>query len=567
MSQNQKGFLSLKKLIGLIVVLAIAATLAMAMNGKSDKVSMDGFSLAEVRRGDLVIDVLEPGSLDAEESQEIECEVEGQTQIIYIVPEGTIISATDVLEEKVLVELDSSDLRDNEDRQSMSVQSASASYTDAKESYLIQLKQNESDLKGAELKVKFGLMDLEKYVGKELAQILVDGNVKNIPDLINHPGLGGEGLQQKKKLESDIDLADEDNLLADEKLNWTRRLAGKGYETEEKLKADELALKRSVIKQEQSKTDLELFKRYEFPKQVEKLYSDFQEAERELERTEAKCRSQLAKAEAKLMSAESQFKNEVDRLEKVQEQLKKCIIVATKPGLVVYDSDRYGNSRIAEGEMVRERQNIIKIPNTTAMIAKTNIHESVITKVKADQKAVVTVDAIPNIEFSGEVKKVALLPDSQNRWLNPNLKVFETVVTLDDNPPELKPEMSAQVQIIIDVLRDVVYIPVQAVTTLNQETFCYAMTPSGPEKRLLDVGQYNDKFMEVKSGLESGEEVVLNYAKLLPKGISQVAKVEDAKESDEDGEETRSESNTTNEEEQPKKKGRPDGASGGPRPR
>jgi ABC-type Zn uptake system ZnuABC Zn-binding protein ZnuA len=43
----------------------------------------------------------------------------------------------------------------------------------------------------------------------------------------------------------------------------------------------------------------------EFPKQAEKFLSDYQEAQRELERTQARARSQLAQAKAKLTSADA----------------------------------------------------------------------------------------------------------------------------------------------------------------------------------------------------------------------------------------------------------------------
>ena len=65
------------------------------------------------RRGPLAINVLEGGSLQALESQEAKCEVRvgyQGTKILRIVEEGYLVTEEDVKTNKVLVELDSSDL-------------------------------------------------------------------------------------------------------------------------------------------------------------------------------------------------------------------------------------------------------------------------------------------------------------------------------------------------------------------------------------------------------------------------------------------------------------------------
>ena len=367
-----------------LVVIAFVGLLAIAMSGEK---SMEGevLTTGPVTQGDLIIDVLESGSLEAKESQVIKSEVEGQTTIISLIPEGTILSATDVENGRVLAELDSSDLREKAEKQVISVQSASATYTDAKESYTIQEKQNESNLKAAQLKVKFAKMDLEKYVGSEIAALLVEEQV-SVSDLIGREDLGGEALQKERKLLSDIDVAGEEVSLATDKLNWTRQLEEKGYETADKLRADELALKRQEISKEQARTAQKLFTKYEFPKETEKLLSDYQEAVREQERTVAKCRAEIAKAEARLTSNEMNYMSEKARLDKLEEQIEKCTIRATKPGLVVYAGGEHywRDDRIEEGAQIRERQDMIKIPNTDVMLAKTKVHESMVAKVKED---------------------------------------------------------------------------------------------------------------------------------------------------------------------------------------
>ena len=120
------------------------------------------------RRGPLEINVLEGGSLQALESQEVKCEVRvgyQGTKILRIVEEGYQVTDEDVKTNKVLVELDSSDLEKQISQQEIEYQQAVASLIDAQQDYEIQLNQNQSDIKTAEQKARFGRMDFDKFLG------------------------------------------------------------------------------------------------------------------------------------------------------------------------------------------------------------------------------------------------------------------------------------------------------------------------------------------------------------------------------------------------------------------
>jgi len=130
-----------------------------------------------VRRGDLPITITEGGSLKALKSEVIKCEVEGVTTIISLVPEGIRITDEDVKKGKVLVELDSANLRERLTQQEITFANAEATYTAAKEAFEIQKSEGESNIKNGELNVKFGRMDLEHYVGQTLCTGALAGKV------------------------------------------------------------------------------------------------------------------------------------------------------------------------------------------------------------------------------------------------------------------------------------------------------------------------------------------------------------------------------------------------------
>jgi HlyD family secretion protein len=70
--------------------------------------------------------------------------------------------------------------------------------------------------------------------------------------------------------------------------------------------------------------------------------------------------------------------------------------------------------------------------------------------------------------------------------------------------------MTAEVEILVAHMKDVVSVPVATVFEQRGSTYCYVKKPGKPELRAVKLGMSNDKFVEVAVGLKAGEEVVLN---------------------------------------------------------
>jgi multidrug resistance efflux pump len=566
------------------------------------------------RRGPLDISVLEGGSIQALESQEIKCEVRvgyQGTKILKIVEEGYQVTDEDVKTNKMLVELDPSELEKQILQQEIAYQSAAASFTEAQQGYEIQVNQNASDIMAAEQKARFARMDFEKFLGAEAAQqviqevaartppeptnssaallmpeakpsaqppaqatapgatnaptapaapaaatvvaaspqassaptlvTIVEGgpplaSVTAPPPAVTPPApepappppkvevdflkyakvevLGdGDAKQKLRKFEDDLQLAKKELGQAQSQYEGTKRLFDKGFVTKVDLQREEIAFENNRLKVQTAETARDLFLKYEFVKLAEESLSKYTEAARELNRARKAAVSKLAQAEARLKSAQGQYNVQLRQRKELQEQLAKCLIRATKPGLVVYGSarDEYywgGEERIREGATVRERQTMITIPDLTKMSARVKIPESYIKKVKKGQKAKITVETAPDQKLTGEVTKVGVLPDSENRWMNPDMKVYLTTVTVDGLHDWLKPGMSAKIEIMVDRLDDVVYVPIQAITPIEGKRVCYVLNGK-PEPREVEVGQFNDEFIEIKKGMKEGEKVLL----------------------------------------------------------
>lgn len=344
-------------------------------------------------------------------------------------------------------------------------------------------------------RINLANVDFSKYAKMEL---LGDGSAK----------------QSLRKLEDDLLISTQELNQAIIQYEGTKRLFQSNFVAKSELDRDDLSVKRSVVKVESAKTAKDLFIKYEFPRAAEEWVSKFEEALRILERTRKEALSKLAQARARLKSAEGTYRIAREQLQELYEQQSNCVIRALKPGLVVYggasDDRHWGNEEpIREGATVRERQSIITIPDMSKMAVRVKIHESHIKKIAKGLKARIQVDAFPDEKLMGEVIKVAVLPDSGNRWLNPDMKVYITSVSVDGFYPWLKPGMSAKVEIIVKELPNAVYVPIQAVVPQKSKHYCYVASAGSTDQREVEIGDFNDEFIEIKKGIKEGENVLL----------------------------------------------------------
>ena len=104
---------------------------------------------------------------------------------------------------------------------------------------------------------------------------------------------------------------------------------------------------------------------------------------------------------------------------------------------------------------------------------------------------------------------------------------YDTIVELP-SVPGLRPGMSAEVEVILSEHEDVLTIPVAAVIETETESLCWVQIDGAVERRVLELGESNDVFIVVRSGLVEGDEVVLN-----PRAYVEEAKEESLKTIDE----------------------------------
>ncbi len=536
------------------------------------------------RLDDLTITVTEGGSIRAHKSIEYKCKVQrgresGELTILNVVPAGTYVTQENVDSNMVLVQLDSSALEERLIQEDMELSGDQESVTSATESYEIQKIQNESDIADAQLRVRFALLDLQKYLGADIANRLIKGvnevltikqsvvsKVSDMPikgekgvvnlmisgldrtndkpindvnetfrlteivapfleEVRTDPNLldGSAAGEDLKRLKDDIVTAEGFLKTAEDTLAGTVKLHDANYVSDLDLLRDELNVINRRFAKESAEVSLDLFKEYDFPKNAEQSLSDYVETGRQLQRVFAQCRSRLAQAQVRLSGAQEQLYWQEKRVKDIKQNIEYCTIQAQAPGLVVYGTggsdDMFRSMRyrgggssgvVAEGESVSEGQTIISMPDTATMIAEIGVHETEVDKIRVGQPATIVMDAFPDRVLEGEVTEVAPLPDQQRGFMNPDLKVYKTLVRIDGTHDFLRSRMSCKVQILVRQLEDTIIIPIQVVSNRVGKKVVYVITSQGQQERVVRTGLFNDTFVEILEGLEADEEVMLN---------------------------------------------------------
>jgi hypothetical protein len=313
---------------------------------------------------------------------------------------------------------------------------------------------------------------------------------------------------------------------AESQLIGTQKLHTAKYVSDLDLDRDELLLVNREFAAQDANVTMDLYLAYDFHISAEQYLSDYIEAGRKLERTFAQCRSLIAQTQAKRSNAQEIYRAQDTRVAKMQSQIENCVMAAKAPGLVIYgsgdSSDRFrmmrgrgggggGGGMIAEGESVYEGQTLLSMPDTASMVAEISVHETEVDKVRPGQLAEIVMDAFPDKRLEGEVIEVAPLPDQQRGFMSPDIKVYKTLVKINGTHEFLRTRMSCKVEILVNHLQDVVLVPIQVVANRAGRKVVYVKTATGgSEKREVDTGAFNDTFVQIISGLDKNEDVLLN---------------------------------------------------------
>lgn len=244
----------------------------------------------------------------------------------------------------------------------------------------------------------------------------------------------------------------------------------------------------------------------EIKKEEERLA--MRQAEISFEQAKERIRAQAISDSAEYRTLELKVEQAQREYEKALEDLNNLTITAKQPGLVVYQEIWKGSSmgKIQVGDQPWRGQSLLEIPDLSKMEVKLEVSEVDVSKISVGMPAQVVLDAFPETKYTGKVKEVSVL--ARKRDTDQDVKVFDVVVLIDSTSHLMKPGMTATVTILSQILKDVVYVPIDAIET-DTAAYVTRIGRFGMKRQLVKLGQRNDNFVIIQSGLSEGEKVLL----------------------------------------------------------
>ena len=313
----------------------------------------------------------------------------------------------------------------------------------------------------------------------------------------------GRYLTQLKELEKGLEAAERNYRNASDMLDRSKSLFKRGFVTDLEVEASGFAHTQAELELKVKQTEIKVLKEFTKEMELERLQGD------------------LTASESKLAADEAGLAMELKRKVRAEQELKDCVIVAERSGMVIYPSAAAWKRTpdITEGATVRKDQVLLLMPDLSKMQIKVGVHESVVDRVRSGLDATVT---LPDRVLSATVSTVASVTRPAGWWTG-NVVKYDTTIELPESEG-LRPGMSAEVEIVLSNLEDVVTIPVAAVVNSDEGNFCWVQTEDGFQRRKLQLGESNDVFIEVNSGVKSGDQVALHPTAIIKEAEAEAAK-------------------------------------------
>ncbi|MBT4012338.1 MAG: hypothetical protein HON92_02685 [Planctomycetaceae bacterium] len=302
--------------------------------------------------------------------------------------------------------------------------------------------------------------------------------------------LEGRYVARQMEMEKDLAIAESRLRTSQNILAHTMMLQERGYVSALDVEQREFNVTTSKLSVENTKTRMEVYEKTSKAREVARLEGD------------------LKIAKAQFGANDERADADASRRDRAVAEREYCTIIAPKDGLVIHPRAAAwkGAPDITEGGTVYKEQVLLLMPDLDKMQVKVGVHEAVVSKIKV---GLPTRIILPNREPI--VAAVSHVADIARPASLGSGDVIEYDVIVELPPiPDLKPGMSAEIEIIMAEHKNVLVLPVAAVLELDDGFHCWVKVGSDVVKRDITLGDSNDIFIVIQDGLNEGEDVVLN---------------------------------------------------------
>ena len=472
----------MKNLLIAVLVLAVGGAGGMKYFSGGDSLAreMPESSMAAARRGSMTVTVTENGYLKAKNSEEIKPKFKGGSQVTWLIEEGE-----EVVEGDILAEFDKTELeRRIDDFENQMIQ-YEAELEAAQSGLAIQERDSNAGIEKAELQLDLKRLELERYEE-------------------------GDQPNEKRKKVLAFEKATSEFGRAKDRFEQVPELEKEGFLTKNQVEEERIKLREAEIGEENAKRELELYNAYTVTMELKQKNANLRDAERVLQNAREKSTISLKEKQARVTQKERQISQTEDRLAEQKKELEYHTIKSPAPGIVYYGNpDRsWMRDQIKVGNHLSSGHTMFTLPDLREMQVLVQVHEADIARVKEGMRASVSVETNKGELFEGEVTEIATVATAQS-WTDDSNKTFKVTITMKKSETELRAGVTSKVEIHVAEYEDVLQLPIHAVFPEEGTHYCFVYADGVITRTVVEVGRNNSHQVEIKSGLDEGDRVLL----------------------------------------------------------
>jgi HlyD family secretion protein len=219
-------------------------------------------------------------------------------------------------------------------------------------------------------------------------------------------------------------------------------------------------------------------------------------------------KAQVTVLKAKIAQSQAEMARDQANLKQLDEQLSYTDIVSPIDGIVLSRDVEMGDAVSSILVLGSSATLVMTLGDTSEVYVKGKVDESDIGKVYLGQPARIKVESFKDKTFNGKVTKISPMGVEKD-----NVTTFEVRVSINNPGGELKAEMTANAEIILEEHKNVLQIPEGAIIyDKDKKASVEIPDPKGKDgkkKLAVNIGISNGAKTELLTGLKEGDQVVL----------------------------------------------------------
>jgi HlyD family secretion protein len=205
-----------------------------------------------------------------------------------------------------------------------------------------------------------------------------------------------------------------------------------------------------------------------------------------------------------IASTEAQIKQAQAAYDIAKSQLENASVESPISGVVA-------TRDIDIGEMVGSGMPAMTVIDISTVTIDINVPESIVNKIHVNDTVDVVVQAVSDNPVQGRI--VSISPSADQRTMS-----YPVKIKVSNEDGLLKGGMFAEIKLKADKAEDVIAVPVSSVVDESGKKFVYVVNGDKAEKREITIGFSNDASVQVLSGLNEGETIVVKGQNQLTDG-------------------------------------------------